>query len=59
MIVVRHGLMTVGQPFSGKSASLKVLAGALTDLCERGEVIWRLIRSSGYGDLWHSARTPQ
>jgi hypothetical protein len=27
MIVVRHGLMTVGQPFSGKSASLKVLAG--------------------------------
>jgi dynein heavy chain len=24
MIVVRHGLMTVGQPFSGKSCSLKV-----------------------------------
>ena len=36
MIVVRHGLMTVGQPFAGKSCSLKVLAGALTDLCERG-----------------------
>lgn len=36
MIVVRHGLMTVGQPFSGKSASLNVLAAALTDLCEQG-----------------------
>lgn len=36
MIVVRHGLMTVGQPFSGKSMSLKVLAGALTDLHDRG-----------------------
>ncbi|KAG2501733.1 hypothetical protein HYH03_000233 [Edaphochlamys debaryana] len=36
MVVVRHGLMTVGQPFSGKTASLKVLAGALTDLHERG-----------------------
>ncbi len=36
MIVVRHGLMTVGQPFSGKSASLTVLAGALSDLCAQG-----------------------
>ncbi|KAG2451278.1 hypothetical protein HYH02_003884 [Chlamydomonas schloesseri] len=36
MVVVRHGLMTVGQPFSGKTASLKVLAGALTDLHDRG-----------------------
>ncbi|KAJ9535031.1 hypothetical protein QJQ45_029706 [Haematococcus lacustris] len=36
MIVVRHGLMTVGQPFSGKSASLQVLAGALTDLHAQG-----------------------
>jgi len=36
MIVVRHGLMTVGQPFSGKSAALRVLAGALTDLHDRG-----------------------
>ncbi len=26
MVVVRHGLMTVGQPFSGKTASLKVPA---------------------------------
>lgn len=36
MVVVRHGLMLVGQPFSGKCAALKVLAGALTDLSEAG-----------------------
>jgi dynein heavy chain len=30
MILVRHGLMVVGLPFSGKSASIKVLKGALT-----------------------------
>jgi dynein heavy chain len=36
MVVVRHGLMTVGQPFSGKTASLRVLAGALTDLHDKG-----------------------
>ena len=32
MIIVRHGLMVVGLPFSGKSCSLNMLAGALTDL---------------------------
>eukprot|EP00879_Flechtneria_rotunda_P023247 GHRR01024585.1.p1 GENE.GHRR01024585.1~~GHRR01024585.1.p1 ORF type:complete len:163 (-),score=43.90 GHRR01024585.1:257-745(-) len=36
MVVVRHGLMLVGQPFSGKSSVLTVLAAALTDLCESG-----------------------
>lgn len=36
MIIVRHGLMAVGQPFSGKSSSLAVLAGALTDLAGQG-----------------------
>jgi dynein heavy chain len=34
MVVVRHGLMLVGQPFSGKSAALKVLAGALGELSD-------------------------
>ena len=36
MIVVRHGLMVVGLPFAGKSMALKVLAGALTELNEKG-----------------------
>jgi len=30
MILVRHGLMVVGLPFSAKSTCIKVLAGALT-----------------------------
>jgi len=36
MIIVRHGLMAVGQPFSGKSSSLAVLSSALSDLAENG-----------------------
>ena len=32
MIVVRHGLMLVGQSFGMKTASHKVLAAALSDL---------------------------
>jgi len=36
MIVVRHGLMVVGDPFAGKTSAQTVLAGALTMLNERG-----------------------
>ncbi|DBB17910.1 TPA: hypothetical protein ACH3X3_002922 [Trebouxia sp. C0006] len=36
MIVVRHGLMLVGQSYGMKTASHKVLAAALSDLHEKG-----------------------
>ena len=35
MIVVRHGLMLVGQSYGMKTASHKVLAAALSDLYEK------------------------
>ena len=38
MILVRHGLMVVGWPFSGKTSCIKALAGALTLLKERGQM---------------------
>jgi len=38
MIVVRHGLMIVGLPFSGKTSALKVLQGALTEMNEKGQM---------------------
>jgi dynein heavy chain, axonemal len=36
MILVRHGLMVVGQPFAGKTMSEKILAHALGILAEKG-----------------------
>lgn len=36
MILVRHGLMIVGKPFSGKTSCLKVLAHSLTQMNAEG-----------------------
>ena len=38
MILVRHGLMVVGLPYSGKTSCIKVLQGALTLLNERNQM---------------------
>jgi hypothetical protein len=35
MILVRHGLMVVGYPFSGKTSITLVLANSLSELCEK------------------------
>lgn len=36
MILVRHGLMIVGDPIAGKSVAYKTLASALSDLARDG-----------------------
>lgn len=36
MVCVRHGLMVVGLPFSGKTSAIKLLANALTECAEKG-----------------------
>ena len=37
MILVRHGLMVVGMPYSAKTCSYRILAGALTLMAEGGD----------------------
>ena len=53
MVVVRHGLMLVGQPISGKSAALKVLAESLTQLKDDGHegVLFNRVQVSASGGV--------
>lgn len=54
MIVVRHGLMLVGQSYGMKTAAHKVLAAALSDLHEKVRTSVPLQSTSPYGTTLHS-----
>ncbi len=42
VLLVRHGVMIIGEPMSAKSAALKVLAEALTQ-CEKNRTVYKVI----------------